>query len=179
MMFWGNPENFLASGNHYWLSLSGIATGAQPMIRIQITNSGETKINQRGASGATTINHGSGVSLVEDQWNHWAGRMTSSETQQLIDGVAAVPDAHSAAFESGLDTLVINPKYLAVPGRIGEVQLHTTGRPDAWIEHEYDQTNSQNAFFGTWVNNPLSSGDNYNRTSSRKICRLRVVSRCR
>ena len=43
-------------------------------------------------------------------------------------------------------------------GWINEVQYHGVERSAAWIEHEYEQTNDQATFWGTWTNVPVAAG---------------------
>lgn len=43
-------------------------------------------------------------------------------------------------------------------GWVDDLQFHLTDRSAAWIEHEYEQTNDQATFWGTWTNVPVAAG---------------------
>jgi len=59
------------------------------------------------------------------------------------------------------------------------VQTYNGDRSAAWHEQEYDQTDSQASFFGTWANVPLPSEGGESVACGRDICRHREVSRIR
>ena len=48
-----------------------------------------------------------------------------------------------------------NGKWL---GWINEVQYHDVERTSEWAAYEYDQTNDQATFWGTWTNTPVAGG---------------------
>ncbi len=90
--------------------------------------------------------------LANDQWHHFASRVTTSALENYIDadGSYAGSSSHSIAFPAGYDSVTINPKYIGQLGYNCEHQVHSADRSLAWIAHEYDQTDSQSAFWGTW-----------------------------
>jgi len=92
--------------------------------------------------------------LANDQWHHFASRVTTSALENYIeaDGSNAGSNSHSIAFPAGCDSVTINPKYAGQLGYSCEHQVHSADRSLAWIAHEYDQTDSQSAFWGTWAN---------------------------
>ena len=46
----------------------------------------------------------------------------------------------------------------AINGKMQHIQMHSAARADEWIEYEYDQTNNQSTFWGTWTNVETGGG---------------------
>jgi hypothetical protein len=46
----------------------------------------------------------------------------------------------------------------AVNGQMQHIQMHSDARADEWIEYEFDQTDDQATFWGTWTNTPVAGG---------------------
>lgn len=63
------------------------------------------------------------------------------------------------------DGLTVTGRYW--DGTIEQMSTHDVARSAAWIAHEYDQTNSQAAFFGTWANTPVAPSDDTPRNRAR------------
>jgi hypothetical protein len=149
---------------------------------IQFSGSG-TNVYFRTDDGVYSNNLESGAAgHFDGAFHSYAITYEVAEKRVVLDGVQAGIAAGPHGMGAQSRTFQIGRPWIGGnmwEGPIGHVHVHNDARSNSWIEQEDDQLMGQAAFFGTWTNNPLSSGDNYNRTSSRKICRLRVVSRCR
>lgn len=92
-----------------------------------------------------------------DTWEHFAGRFTSSEIEVYDDGVGSgSPESNSESFPSETYTAISGFNYNTVwigvyDGIIQEAQLHIAERADDWIAQEYNQTNDNSTFWGTWT----------------------------
>lgn len=66
---------------------------------------------------------------------------TSSTSSDGPDGITSR--------EFAIGTVPQRPEYHR--GKIEDFQLHSTRRSAGWISHEYDQTNDNSTFWGTWT----------------------------
>lgn len=112
------------------------------------------------------MNIGSSVEDVagaatESVWQHHAARITATQLEGYLNGVGSgSPAAHSESWSTISDLVIgarrangISAHYMS--GIIDDAQLHAVERSDAWIAHEYAQTNDQASFWGTWTNTPV------------------------
>lgn len=82
---------------------------------------------------------------------------SSGGTDQYIDGLLdtsvtlAGPSPGTAGLEIGND---------GMDGWLDDMQVQTSVRSAAWIDHEYDQTNDNATFWGTWAAVTLGGGSN-------------------
>ena len=133
-------------------------------------------ITARGLAGSTE-HRATSSTITPGTPKHFAGGNDGSNLFVYENGVsqgstAAIPTAGSstAAFEIG-DSEVVPGNYWE--GTIEQVWHYGVGLSGAFIEHEYDQTNDQAAFWGTWTNVAApSSGpvdDNYSDCLKRLV----------
>lgn len=164
IMSWSNCPNWDERGTQMSL-LVGASDNPGVYPRLQHGSFGgvggalRSEYNDTLANQAR-VNTSSGY-LVNDQWHHFATRMTASAIENYIDADSAGggSDSHSILFEAGCDSVTINPQYVGQLGYTCEHQVHTADRSLAWIQQEKDQVNDQAAFWGTWTNVPAATGD--------------------
>ncbi len=130
------------------------STTANDAFSLYSSQSGGVKL-AAGVSGTT----GSLTGILPfSGWWHGAGvwSTTTSRTAYL-DGVAGTTDTFDS---SGLNVssgtslgLGCTPRFNGQEwnGPIQHWQFHDTARSADWIKYEYDQTNDQATFYGTWV----------------------------
>ena len=128
--------------------------------------------NQSSFWTATTF---TGITHTLDTWQHRVGTFDDATRTRNVyhNGTNEGSTSSLAALIPNNDDLRIGSdenggkEYL---GLINEFQVHQTARPSAWVSHEYDQTNDQSAFWGTWN----FSGEASATTTSRSRDRSRT-----
>lgn len=116
---------------------------------------------QASMSGGTFED--SGGSLSVDTWYHLCARLTSSEIEAFVDSVGSgSPTSHSTTWKNNSASVVgarrtntVMAHYMS--GDVQECQMHGVERGDDWIAHEYNQSNDQSSFWGSWSNVPIVS----------------------
>lgn len=158
LMAWGKSSN-----RGTWQGLlgrQGSSTGHYAMLA-QRGTSDDMSIRNLPAGGATVEARG-GI-FDDGVWQHWAGTVDEGDGE-----VELFNNAVSIATRTGTVTLgdqsgevrignsMISPSNYW-DGDIQDCQYHCTHRDDNWIGYEYDQSNDQASFWGTWTNVPVVS----------------------
>jgi hypothetical protein len=104
-----------------------------------------------------------GSALSTSTWEHCVGSWDSSNIRVYNNGsLSGGPTAQTGSMSDTTDTLNIggtDDQSWTVDGRMDDVQLHSTARSADWISHEYDQSNDNATFWGTWTWSAASSAD--------------------
>jgi len=138
---WGKPG---ASSS----ALIGTAGGYEMVLRV---NGGVTQFllnsfstNDR-VDGSTSVNT-SGV------YQQFGGRYDGTDLEAFYNGSSDGSVTPTGSWGS-ISNLEIGALYGAADwlGAIDDLQIHSTGRSDAWIASEYAQTNDNSTFWGTWT----------------------------
>lgn len=101
-------------------------------------------------------NSQTGFSVWSYSWQQFGVRATNAYIRGIYNGAMAGSTVlHSSAFPA-MDRISIGGAYFAWDlyndfiGSVDDVQMHTAERSDAWIAHEYAQSNNQSAFWNVW-----------------------------
>lgn len=158
IMGWGRT-NLGATGNNALASLGLVSTtgGHNYLIMMNTAGSPAYAFTQNGGSSegaASTAN------TSDETWHHVAGVWSGSASRSVfLDGGNKGSNTNSITNPETLDrTQIANsaqgsgvPVSRNFDGRIDDVQFHSAARPDDWIAHEYDQSNDNATFWGTWA----------------------------
>jgi hypothetical protein len=119
-----------------------------------------------GESTATFSIHGTDdATATASTWQHVSVSINASGDFDLrVNGVSTESGTVSVlAADSRTSDVVIGKLdggsgvNSCFDGKLQHVQLHSTNRASAWVDHEYDQTNDNAAFYGTWSWNGASA----------------------
>lgn len=147
-------SNFDAAGVQPTPFCVGGDTGFSDYIRLR-RDGGNNKPQINFQSSVEDI--GTGITLGE--WAHTSLTVTSSDIEAFLNGTGTgTPTAHTQTWTE-LDVYSIGARYgnggsvtHYMSGLVGECQVHSVERPNAWIEQEYTQTQSNSSFWGDWSN---------------------------
>ena len=113
--------------------------------------------------GTTQASSTSFAILSNGVWYHQAAQfITTTSRYSWRDGVRAGEGTIScdSTGDGTADRLGIGSSSTGggthMDAQIQHVQAHSVSRADEWIEYEYDQTNDQATFWGTWTNVPVA-----------------------
>ena len=180
LMIWGKPVTGYLSGDglfnigtpsgangERW-TFTTLGAGSPTTIRIEI-----------GGGGFT-----SAKTLPLDEWNFFGATLTdggdlSDHKIYKNDEAPETATGANTINTLGTNNLYIGLGFQTVKGWVGDLQhamLYSEELPEAWIDHEYAQTDSQAAFFGTWVNNvTIGSGAAASRPTSSRLLASRLL----
>jgi hypothetical protein len=146
MMLWGytRASEFSAFINN----------GADSFTLRPRTTGGTANFQSRGQGSILN----SSAAMTLGVWEHWAGSSGPSGATLYRDGAADASDA-TAVGDRTIGNLQFAKRGASsyLDGRMNEAQYHTPERPAAWIAHEFEQSDDQATFWGTWADNPLPS----------------------
>jgi hypothetical protein len=119
---------------------------------------------------------------VTGAWSHIAASNGETDAYYYVEGVDVtegvtdpLPWVASQSLKLTIGARAEGHSF-HVTGGVAEIQLHQVQRSAGWIEHEYDQTNDQAAFFGTWANNvTIGSGAAASRPTSSRLLASRLL----
>lgn len=124
-----------------------------------LTSAGKTRfdVDASAATEATaTANDGS--------WHHVVGVQDSATSRTLfVDNTSRATDTSSKSpniTSWAIAALYSSGSYNWI-GNVDEAQVHTTNRSTDWITAEYNQTNDNATFWGTWTNVPVGGGGGF------------------
>ena len=138
----------IAPRNWQWYS-----SGSAQRILFRATDN--TTVLATGSATLTTLRHFAAV------------RDTSVSQIQLYangatDGSAVTDTTVGKTINTDAQDVAIGDRYdvgsFPWNGTLDDFQMHDTARSADWIEHEYEQTNDQATFWGTWTNVPVAAG---------------------
>ena len=141
---WGQkPTN----GDAYW----GISNG---LFSLYTISSGNLRLDGISSNLETTLASGtSHIAVVRDA----SGRAIYINGSSVATDAQTGEDASSNGYFVG-GAISISGQRSMENGWVDDLQFHLTDRSSAWIEHEYEQTNDQATFWGTWTNVPVAAG---------------------
>ena len=144
-----------------WITGGGDNTVAEhavsfnPGFTLGLLGADQTMRFQVNATGTSVAVH---PTDPDGTFRHYGGTYDSSDTIAYYNGTAgtAVTDASGNIVVTGdlvIGSYAGNPTTgtFAWDGIIQEVQIHSTARHADWIKYEYDQTNDNATFLGTWT----------------------------
>jgi hypothetical protein len=111
-----------------------------------------------GSTAVSAINLSSTVTL--DTWQFVALERASSTDRRVWRNANRGNSATTDVTATGVDSTYVGGASYGgeyIDGALNHVQMHSTNRDPDWIEYEYDQTNDQATFWGTWTNVPVAS----------------------
>ena len=125
-------------------------------------------LTETGSAGALELSASTATT-------HFAGRLIDTGFPILWKNGSLEATGGDAAMVGSSTSATIGFQTAGGPHRkwtgvLEEIQLHQVSRSDAWVSHEYDQTDSQSAFWGTWN----FSGEASATTTSRSRDRSRT-----
>lgn len=139
------------------------ATGYAGIVQGEHSSSSSAEIGlmsgtKIGATGDATLGSGNALEGTANGnvYQHYVALMRSTTDFDLYKNGAFESNSTTAQAASGspFNTLAIGAR----PGgaqktnsEIDDVQFHNGARSANWIDHEYDQTNDNAAFWGTWI----------------------------
>jgi len=174
LMGWTKFTSKVASGNSYPYRLAESRGSTNNAIYPRVDSSGDRwrcQIRQLGTPNLiSNLFTTTALSGFDGAWSHIAIRNDATGQAAAFN---ATDEDSSGGFDplyAGLDTLTLLDN-IAGEQWVSEYQFHNAKRTDAWLTHEYDQTNDQAAFFGTWVNTAGASVTTTSRSRDRSRTR--------
>ena len=143
-----------------WITAGASSTVAEhavsfnPGFTLGLQGSSQDMRFEVGATGFSEAVH---PTNPDGTFRHYCGTYDSSDTIAYYNSTAgtAVTDASGNIDVTGdlaIGSFAGNPvsETFAWDGIIQEVQIHSAARHADWIKYEYDQTNDNATFLGTW-----------------------------
>lgn len=154
-----SPSKFLVSSEQSSPSNGGLA--------LTTVSSGATRVGgrSRDTGGYSEVSTSGGMATG---WNHAAAVFGSSTSRfAWLDGTKSTETtaSNTPSITGTNDEFMIGARAVfggtqEWDGDMQHVHIHDVARPDAWIEHEYAQTNDQATFWGTWAWTAVGGGVN-------------------
>lgn len=159
LMVWVNPSS-LAVTQPTAVNVGSAVSSGEGYLRSRITSgTHRPQINPHGGSAQDDAG-----SVTTGAWQHFGAVTTATTIESFYNGAGSGSPGTYSATPADWQSVAIGCRVVSTirqhhfAGTLNEAQVHTVARSAAWIEQEYDQTNDQVAFFGTWTNNPVASG---------------------
>jgi hypothetical protein len=139
----------------------------QPVSHIwnQALGQWDFRIQRRGASGVVRmIQPGESANATyAGGLKHYAGSFNNATDLKMYLNAAdqGAPSVVPGAWTPGTQDVWVGRAHNTVgnyfTGVIGEAQYHSVVRPPAWVAQEFEQSDDQATFWGTWTDNPAPS----------------------
>ena len=154
VMAWANPD--VNSVNYaVWWAQTSVGTGTRRVLLSFTLYRGR----ETGTSTGEAINF---TTVPTSTWSMSTFQMASSTSRYTwFDKNKSSQNTTDPSIANPTDDLGIGKSTTndaPFNGSIQHVQVHSVSRADDWIEYEYDQTNDQATFWGTWTNVPVAAG---------------------
>lgn len=122
------------------------------------------KIRGYADRGGTTAIANSVATFSASTWNFGCGRFDSATSRYTyLNGALLVGTTSTNVAVAGVDNMRIGALFYDgtiyyTNQSIQEVHIHSIDRPQAWLDHEYDQTGGNEAFWGAWSWTEVNGG---------------------
>ena len=160
LMGWVKMTSKVTSENSYAFRLADFRSSVNNAIYPRVDSGGDRwrcQIRQFGTPNQiSNLYTTTALSGFDGAWSHIAIRNDATNQSAAVNGSTEATASGYDPLYAGLDTLSLLDSVVGEQW-VGEYQFHNSKRSDAWLAHEYDQTNSQAAFFGTWANTPVAT----------------------
>ena len=175
IMGWTKFTSKVTSNGSYSFRLAETRTSINNAIYPLVDTGGDRwrcQIRQFGSPNQiSNLYTTTALSGFDGAWSHIAIRNDATGQAAAFNGTDEASTGGFDPLYAGLDTLSL---FSSISGEqwACEYQFHNAKRTDAWLTHEYDQTDSQSTFWGTWANTPAApEGSSGNRSRDRSRLR--------
>lgn len=153
MMCWIKTESFPSSGA---VGLMAIETNGSNDHRHALytgtTSSQNVGANSRSTSAGNAV---SSTTMSTGTWYHASGVWTSAASRTARTNAAGAIENTTSISPSGINYTRLgrfnNSPVYYFDGLMNDVQIHSTARSADWIDEEYNQTDDNATFWGTWA----------------------------
>jgi hypothetical protein len=153
---WANPD---ATNQRALIYQDDTGTNGTIYRRLMHSSFMLGNVNDGAGSSTTTWNFNVGVSA--STWYMAAYQMNTSTSRYVFANDNQGGHDTTSVTVTGTDRIGIGGAIWGgsyFDGQMQHVQVHASARSADWIEYEYDQTNDQATFWGTWTNTPVAGG---------------------
>jgi hypothetical protein len=157
LVFWANPDEVSSTAESIgWDGSDDLYL----YVNDDVLGTGGARVFWRDIGGSVISENGTDQT---GNWGQYAFVSRAADDHEMYHNTASAGTSSGTGTTGPFSSFGVSPGSPSYNGQMDELMLLSAAPSSAWLSHEYDQTNDNATFWGTWTNVPVASGGNRRR----------------